>query len=462
MRTTAHDGLDLIAQQRPLELKDAAMEFEGNRQRILLSAALKGWAKLDPKSSLSWVQENLTDDKQVQSERFFSVAEGWAEERPAEFLSELDMICQNPPADWTSEVLYARLGSLALVGVAEKDLEGAFSWWGRNREQIEVKQLHYHMKKFVMEQLTKNPEHLIQTMEKNGLLSEGENLFKVGGNNFDISVKWREIAKTVSEVSDSRGRTELIKEVAWELHKKSLQDAVEFVELAEGAGSESLAKTTVVNGLLGREVTLAKMNRVVDEFPIWVDDLREAAFHKAINRGRDENERVDYQGWIPVFEELLEREIFKDFNAFQPVMLRLGEPFLAQDPEAARAWMYEVMNGRMDDSIRDNFMGQAVGSWIKKDPALAVSWIKEQGFDSFSTDEIHGFGWGVFGLEENDPFIWDYFSALEQGAERIRMVEMLLENHSEREIREGLQGAELTEFESQVIEEIFNGKRSFR
>ena len=142
VRTTAHDGLDLIAQQRPLELKDAAMEFEGNRQRILLSAALKGWAKLDPKSSLSWVQENLTDDKQVQSERFFSVAEGWAEERPAEFLSELDMICQNPPADWTSEVLYARLGSLALVGVAEKDLEGAFSWWGRNREQIEVKQLH--------------------------------------------------------------------------------------------------------------------------------------------------------------------------------------------------------------------------------------------------------------------------------------------------------------------------------
>ena len=131
-------------------------------------------------------------------------------------------------------------------------------------------------------------------MEKNGLLSEGESLFKVGGNNFDISVKWREIAKTVSEVSDSRGRTELIKEVAWELHKKSLQDAVEFVELAEGAGSESLAKTTVVNGLLGREVTLAKMNRVVDEFPIWADDLREAAFHKAINRGRDENERVDY------------------------------------------------------------------------------------------------------------------------------------------------------------------------
>ena len=64
--------------------------------------------------------------------------------------------------------------------------------------------------------------------------------------------------------------------------------------------------------------------------------------------------------------------------------------------------------------------------------------------------------------EENDPFIWDYFSALEQGTKRIRMVEMLLENHSEREIREGLQGAELTEFESQVIEEIFNGKRSFR
>lgn len=446
------EGLALIASQRPFELRDAALKLEGEGQRVVLSAALKGWAETDPLAALKWIQANEAADERVQSERFFAVASGWSEERPEEFLAKLDSICEARPKSWERGSLYSRLATLALAEVAKEDLEGAFLWWGKNRDKVRMEQVHFEMASVIRGEVTRDPGRMIRILEDYDLLEESGRFFRHGGNTQDLSAKWRELAEAVQEVEKSAGRDELVKAVARELQQRSTGDALAFVELAEGNRRDSPARESVIRGLVGRDMNLKRVKELAREFPKWANDLQAEALERVLSTSRVDGKEIDHREWIPIFENLMVQDHFEEFNTYQPYMVHLGAPYLAEDAEAARSWMHAMMEGRMDASIEDDLVGQAIGEWVIDEPERAMAWISEKGLTAFSDSELQGMSRRVASMKGGLPFFWEIFQAIEPGDARIGMVESALEYHGVEAIRAGLEEIALTTKERRTAE----------
>lgn len=452
VRSSAHEGLDLVASRRPLELRDAALLFEGDRRRILMNAALKGWAEVNPKAALNWLKSNPEEDKIVQSEQFFAVAEGWTQEQPQEFLAELKEMTQNPPGTWSSEALYARLATLALASIAEEDLAGAFRWWGENRKELTESYVDHRMRIRFQLELTRNPKEMIRLVDENGLWEEAGKMMRARGNVSDITAKWQEIAIAAQEVGFSWGRDQLVAEVAWALQQRSLEDAVAFVEKADGERTDSEARGRLVNSFVGREPTINEVENLIAKYPKWAIELQEKAVATLPYPNDRKGRPFDYSAWLPIAGEFLERKQPDEFNDFQPVILKVGMPYLADDPEAAVDWMFGVMDGKMDDGIRDDFIGQAMGEWLRSNPAQARGWIEQKGLQSFSPGVRDGLASLAANSEETLPLFWEVFALAKFDRSQPYLIERVIEDFGADEVRRGLQGIELTPREQARME----------
>ncbi|MFD2304718.1 hypothetical protein [Roseibacillus ishigakijimensis] len=444
------EGLALVAESRPLELRDRALMIEGDSQRVILTAALKAWGKLNPRAALAWIKEHPGELDQVHTERFFAVAEGWAEAQPGEMLTQLDEVCGDLPKGWDRQVLYSRLATLALTQVVDEDLEGAFRWWGKNLRKIPARTMHHKMGQVIRQELTRNPARMISILAQHGLLAEMDNQFRDSGNGSDLTAKWRELAEAVKEIPASPGREELVRSVAWQLLQTSDWDAVEFVDLADGERAESAARKNVVNGLLGREVNLPKLQKLVADFPHWAREFEGEALQKLPHSASEE--AIDHEAWIPIFERLMDAGTYQSFNDFQPLILSLGGSYLAEDPESAYQWMNEVMKGHADESIVENFVGQGVGAWIQSDAEEAMAWVAQKGFGSFSQEQLQGMVWGTCRIPDGLPYFWQIFAALGPDSQRAGMVHSAMDYHGVEKVRQGLEEAELTAQERALLE----------
>ena len=451
-RGSAHEGLDLVASRRPLELRDAALLFEGDRRRILMNAALKGWAEVNPKAALNWLKSNPEEDKIVQSEQFFAVAEGWTQEQPQEFLAELKEMTQNPPGNWSSEALYARLATLALASIAEEDLAGAFRWWGENRKELAEDSVDHRMRSRVHLELTRNPEEMVRLFEENGLWEEARKMIGMGGNEGDITAKWQEVATAIKGIEPNRGRDQLVAAVALALQQRSPEDAVAFVEKADGERTDSAARFLLVSEFVGRDPAISEIENLITQYPKWATDFQEKAVRTLPYPSERKGKSFDFTAWLPMVEGALSNKQPDEFNDFQPLMLKVGTPYLAGDPEAAVDWMFGVMDGKMDDDIRDNFIGQAMGEWLALNSEEALGWIEQKGLQSFSSGVRDGLASQAANSEETLPLFWEVFAMAEFDRSQPYLIKRVIEDFGAEEARRGLQGIELTPAEQTRIE----------
>ncbi|MGJ8725986.1 MAG: RNA polymerase sigma factor [Roseibacillus sp.] len=449
---SATEGLALIASQRPLELRDVAMRLDEGPRREVLAPALKGWGEFAPLAALDWIKSNEAEDERIQSNRFFWVTEGWSKERPREFLAKLNSICEAGPKGWKREVLYSRLATMALAELAKEDLEEAFRWWGKHRDEVSINQGHHKMTAVIREEVTRNPRRMIGILDEYDLLAETRTLFNNTGNTSDLGAKWQELGEAVKEVERSGGRDRLVRSVALELQERSPDEAIAFVELADGGLKDSWARKSVASKMVGQDVNLKRVEELVRKFPKWRNDFQAEGLQKVLVKSRESWGELNYREWIPMFEELAARDYFEGFNDYQPFMLHFGGPYLAEEPEAALSWMHGVMEGRMDANIEDNFVGQAIGMWLKEEPERAMAWASEKGLETFSDEVLDGMTWGVEREEVGLPFFWKIFEASEPGGSRVNMVYSLVEDLGVEKVRAGLEGIELTAKEQAIVE----------